>query len=175
MKKILSVLVLFIWLANVNRTAACNVVLNWNSTASPAVVGYNVYFGTSSGHYLYKFNAGNQTTATISNLIAGVTYFFAATTVDTNGGESGYSSEVSFIIPGMLTMTQGASSGSPASPAVIQFPVAPGHWYEVQATTDFQNWSSIWQTSIAVSNVWMQFTNQEPAIYPSRYYRLAIH
>jgi hypothetical protein len=171
-KNILCALVLFTWLASVGRAATQNVVLNWTAIPSSAVMGYNVYFGTNSGQYVYKIKVGKQTTVTISNLNPGLTYFFAATSLGTNGTESHYSSEVNFIVPGILTINRGAN---PGLPALIQFPVVPGHWYELQATTNFQTWSSIWQTSVAVSNSWTQFTDQDAATFRSRFYRLVLH
>ena len=172
MKNILCALVLFAWLASSGRAATQNVVLNWTAVPSPAVVGYNVYFGTNSGKYLYKVKVGNLTSVAISNLNPGLKYFFAATSLGTNGTESHYSSEVNFLVPGMLILNQAAT---PSTPALIQFPVAPGHWYEVQATTNFQTWTSILQTSVAVSNTWAQFTDEEAESCRSRFYRLVLH
>ena len=43
--------------------------------------------------------AGTNLTVSVSNLVEGTTYYFAATAVDTNGLESDYSTEVSTLIP----------------------------------------------------------------------------
>jgi len=163
---------LLLSLASLEKAHAQSLILDWNASTSSDAAGYNVYYGTNSGNYPYKINAGNSTTVTISNLAAGVTYYFVATAYDASGDESAYSAEVSFIVPGILTMTPGAN---PGSPALIQFPVEPGHWYEVQATTDLQNWSTIWQTDVAVSNIWTQFTDPNAGSYSSRFYRLVMH
>ena len=144
----------------------------WNPSVSTNVAAYNVYYGMTSGIYTAKLAVGNVTTATISNLTAGVTYFFVATTVGVNGNESVFSSEASFIVPGVMTMSQGAS---PGDSMLIKFPVAPGHWYEVQATTDFQSWITIWQTAVATSNAWVQFTDPNASRFSSRFYRLSLH
>jgi hypothetical protein len=68
-----------------------------------------------------------------------------------------------------LTMAQ-----TPDAPALasVQFSVEQGHWYEVQATTDFQNWISVWQSDVAISNGWAQFTDPDSKSYNSRFYRL---
>ena len=166
-------------LAGLVSAVARSVELDWNASSSPDVAGYNVYYGTTSGNYSHKVDAGNAVSVTISNLNAGATYFFAATAYDTNGNESAYSSEVSFIVPGLLTMSRGAAAltqslGLPAAP-VMQFPVEPGHWYEVQATTDFHTWTTIWQTGVAVSNVWLQFSDPDARLFQSRFYRLVLH
>ena len=60
-------------------------------------------------------------------------------------------------------------------PALIQFPVEPGRSYEVQATTDFQSWETLWQTGVADANVWLQFTDPDTGAYTSRFYRLAMY
>jgi hypothetical protein len=151
---------------------AQSVILNWNASSSSDVTGYNVYYGTNSGNYPYKVDAGNATALTVSNLVPGLTYYFAATAYDGVGDESGYSSEIAYIVPGFMMMTPGAG---PNSPAQLQFPVAPGHWYEVQATTDLVNWSSIWQSDVMASNYWMQFTDPNAGSFSSRFYRLVLH
>lgn len=73
--------------------------LQWTAAADPRVVGYRVYWGTSSGSYQQSAQAGNVTSYFISNLPAGRTYYFAATAVDGNGAESAYSAEASKTIP----------------------------------------------------------------------------
>ncbi len=163
---------LIISLVNVEKAGARSITLEWNPSASPAVVGYNVYYGTSSGNYSYKVNVGNTTSITVSNLACGVTYYFVATSYDAGNNESAYSSEITFVPPGILTMTPASSTGDPAT---LRFPVEPGHWYEIQATTDFQNWTSIWQTDVAATNMWMQFTDPASPSYASRFYRLVLH
>ena len=172
MKHVWSLLILLACLAVPGMAVAANVTLSWNASASASVAGYYVYFGTTSGSYASKLDAGNSTSLTVSNLTAGVTYYFAATAYDTAGDQSSYSGEVSFIVPGVLTLTSASGTGSPA---LIQFPVVPGSWYEVQATTDLKNWATIWQTSVAVSNIWMQFADSDAASFPSRFYRLVSH
>lgn len=159
-------------LVSLNFAAASTATLAWNASPSSGTAGYNVYYGTTSGNYTTKLTVGNTTSATISNLTAGVTYYFSATTVDTNGMESDFSNETTFIVPGVLTMSKGAN---PGDPALIQFPVASGHWYEVQASTDLQTWTTIWQTDVATSNTVLQFTDPDAGSYSSRFYRLVLH
>jgi len=70
--------------------------LAWDpSPGTDVITNYNLYYGAASATYTNKVAAGTNTTASISNLVDGTTYFFAATAVDTNGLESGYSTEVS--------------------------------------------------------------------------------
>jgi hypothetical protein len=164
--------VLFLCLAVFEKAHAQSVILNWNASSTPTVTGYNVYYGTSSGNYPYKLNVGDTTTCSLSNLTAGVTYYFAATAYDAYGDESAFSSEVNFIVTGDLTITQ---STTPGSPVMLQFPVQSGHWYEVQATTDLQNWTTVFQSDVASASSWMQFTDPNAAFFNSRFYRLVTH
>lgn len=71
----------------------------WTASPSPGVTNYNVYYGTASQQYNIRLAAGNATSLNISNLLRGVTYFFAYT-AQAQGLESSFSSEVSIAIPG---------------------------------------------------------------------------
>ena len=77
-----------------------SVTLAWDpSPGTNAVAYYNIYYGPTSRTYTNTAFAGTNTTITISNLVRGSTYYFAATAVGTNNLESEYSSEVSCTIP----------------------------------------------------------------------------
>ena len=58
---------------------------------------------------------------------------------------------------------------------VPSFPVVPAHWYEIQATSDFQTWTTIWRTDVVNSNQWLQFADTNSSAFGSRCYRLALH
>jgi hypothetical protein len=83
--------------------AAGNVTLAWEPSTDPNVVGYNVYFGGVSETYTNKISAGDATSAVISNLIPGATYYFAATAYDSTGLESPFSNEASYVVPLAIT------------------------------------------------------------------------
>jgi hypothetical protein len=171
-RKFYFLLLMFACLAGVEKANGSNVILGWNASASPNVAGYHVYYGTTSGIYSYKVDAGNATSVTISNLTSGVTYYFAATAYDASGDESQFSGEVSLVASGGLEMSFLPGSGSPPE---IQFPAESGHWYEIQATTDFKNWNSIWQSDVATSNETMQYTDPNAGSFTSRFYRVVMH
>jgi hypothetical protein len=79
--------------------AAADVTFGWEPSADPSVVGYNIYYGTVSQVYTNKVSTGNMTMATISNLVEGQTYYFAATTYDVLNQESVFSAEISYTVP----------------------------------------------------------------------------
>ncbi|MEO8352205.1 MAG: Ig-like domain-containing protein [Chthoniobacteraceae bacterium] len=93
---ILAVFSAFFLAAVHQQAAAENVTLAWDANPEPDVMGYRVYCGTSTGNYTDIIEAGNVTTATVPNLIAGTTYFIAATAYNSAGLESLPSSEISF-------------------------------------------------------------------------------
>jgi hypothetical protein len=159
-------------LVGLDSAMAADVSLAWNPSSDTNVTGYNIYYGTSSGDYTSEVAVGNVSVITISNLTCGITYYFAATAVDAAGDESGFSNEAQFIVPGILTLSAGAN---PGDPMLIQFPVTPSHWYEVQASVDLQSWTTIWQTDVETANVWVQFSDPDAGAFPSRFYRLVLH
>jgi hypothetical protein len=73
-----------------------SVTLAWDpSPGTNVIANYNVYYGVASATYTNVVAAGTNTTVSISNLVNGTTYYFAATAVDAPGFESDYSTEVS--------------------------------------------------------------------------------
>jgi hypothetical protein len=91
--------------------AAQSVTLAWNRDTDPTVVGYRLHDGTSSGNYTRTIEVGNTTTATVSNLTAGQTYYFAVTAYNAVGRESLPSNQVSFT----ATATPTPVLGHPAN------------------------------------------------------------
>jgi hypothetical protein len=76
------------------------VTVAWDPSLGTNVIArYNIYYGVGSREYTNVVSAGTSTTLTISNLVRGATYYFAATAVDTFGLESDFSAEVSCTIP----------------------------------------------------------------------------
>ena len=84
---------------------SAQVTLAWDASTDPSVVGYKVYYGTSSRSYQVVIDVGNNTTCAISNLQSGSTYYFATTGYSTSGAESGYSNEVLYGTPGTPVVT----------------------------------------------------------------------
>jgi len=86
-------------LSGVGMTPQYSVSLTWNASAS-SVAGYNIYRGTSPGSYS-KINStlDANTAYTDSTVASGVTYYYAATAVNSSGQESGYSAPFEVSIP----------------------------------------------------------------------------
>ena len=80
--------------------SAGSAALNW-TPPSAAVKGYRVYYGRASRDYDQPRGSGMFVTSAayaVSGLSAGSTYYFAVTSVATDGRESAYSGEVSKTI-----------------------------------------------------------------------------
>lgn len=79
-----------------------SVTLGWVASTSPNIAGYNVYRGTASGGP-YSTRANSSVVAgltyTDATVLAGQTYYYVLTAVDTSGNESGYSTQVAATIP----------------------------------------------------------------------------
>ena len=76
-----------------------SVDLSWDSTAD--AVGYNVYRSTVSGGPYTMINSSldGTTTYTDSTVVSGQTYYYVATSVNSQSQESGYSNQVQAVIP----------------------------------------------------------------------------
>ena len=79
--------------------ATTSVTLAWDPSSDPSVAGYNLYYGAASRAYTNMVSAGTNTSLTISGLVEGVTYFFAATCYNSAGLESDFSAEISYLVP----------------------------------------------------------------------------
>jgi len=73
--------------------------LAWDPSSSPNIAGYRLYSGTTSGVYSQTTEIGSVTSALVSNLVTGKTYFFVVTAYNTIGIESLPSNEVPYLVP----------------------------------------------------------------------------
>jgi hypothetical protein len=75
--------------------------LSWTASTS-TVVGYNIYRGTvNGGPYTTKLNASpvSGVTYTDTSVVAGQTYYYVVTAVDSSGNESVYSNQAPATVP----------------------------------------------------------------------------
>ena len=85
--------------------ATGSVTLAWNPSISTNVAGYKIYYGLASGVYNNTISVGSSTNVTVTGLVEGTTYYFAATAVDALGVESQFSNETSYSVPTNSTPT----------------------------------------------------------------------
>ena len=86
-------------LGQASAPAATSVTLAWNTSISPNVAGYHLYYGGQSGVYTNRISTVNPTNAVVTGLVAGRTYYFAAAAHDSAGLESRLSNETSYALP----------------------------------------------------------------------------
>jgi Abnormal spindle-like microcephaly-assoc'd, ASPM-SPD-2-Hydin len=77
-----------------------SVNLSWTPSSS-AVVGYNVYRASISGGPYTRINSSLNAGANYADgtVQSGQTYFYVTTAVNSSGMESGYSNQVSAVVP----------------------------------------------------------------------------
>jgi hypothetical protein len=92
---LIAVLTLLLPLIVVSVSVAAQILIAWDPSSDANVVGYKVYYGTSSGNYGPAQDVGNVTNCTLKGLAANQTYYLSVTAYDGSRGESGFSNEVS--------------------------------------------------------------------------------
>jgi hypothetical protein len=132
-----------------------------------------VYYGTASKIYSGSVRAGAVTSVTISNLTAGVTYYFAATTLDSSGAESAYTPEIVYapavtatVNPARLRLALTANRR-----ALLTGTAPAGYVYNVLASSTLSTWGIIGSVTADGSGN-LQFTDPTPATNQMRSYRL---
>jgi hypothetical protein len=144
-----------------------SITLAWDQSSDTNVAGYKIYDGVASHTYTNVVNAGSATNATISGLVQGTTYYFAATTYSSLGVESPFSSEVSYtvpILPGVQLRV------TPTRKFILTVTGPINHTYDIQATQDFKTWKVIGTVTVGTNGLSV-FTDTNAASYSRRFYR----
>src|SRR2546426_5420404 len=98
-------------------SSGAQVPLAWGPNTEPDLAGYKLYYGTSSGSYQFSVDVGNLTSYTLSGLLEGRIYYFAATAYNSSLDESGFSNEASKAIADVAPPT--VSITAPAAGATV--------------------------------------------------------
>jgi hypothetical protein len=144
--------------------AAGMVNLAWDPDTNASTAGYNVYYGSVSGVYTNEVSVGRATNVTISGLVQGITYFFAATTYK----ESTLSGEISYFLPlqAVLSLQILRFNGVPVSISIVANGTVPGYW-AVQSSPDLKTWTTIAQGTNQAVNLLVPFGG-----LPMQFFRL---
>jgi hypothetical protein len=168
-------LVTLCWMGESMRSSAeQSVTLAWNPSADTTVVGYHVQ-SREENSVPTTINVGGRTKATVPGLKEGLRYTFTVTCYNGAGVESTPSNPADYLVPVPLALVAGAATESLKR---LQFPMAPGHWYELQASSDLKTWTTIWTTGIASAYGWTEFQDPASTVLTgtrSRFYRLVVH
>jgi hypothetical protein len=149
--------------------ATQSVTLAWSPSADTNVIGYNIYYGVASSTYTNRIDRGSALTATVSNLVEGTTYYFAATAYNLLGMESDYSNEASYTVP-TTTLARLQLRAAPAGQFVLSLTGPIGRTYEILATQTFTAWTVIGTVTMGAGGS-LDFTDTNAANFPSRFYR----
>lgn len=150
--------------------AAQNVTLAWQPNSGSQAAGFFVYWGSASGVYTNRVNVGTNTAFTVSGLLEGVTYYFSTSAYNVGGIESALTSEVPYLVPGILILSPQSTQGT--NSMRIQFPVVPAHQYVLQTSADLAIWTNLWVTPVQSTNGWVEFVEPRNSTIPKRFYRL---
>ncbi len=96
------------------RSAYANqsLVLAWDPSTSPEVVGYLVYCGTDGTNFTSQIDVGTNTSITMPGLQAGTTNAFEVVGYDINGVESPPSNLIEYSVPSVTEMVIGQTNGA---------------------------------------------------------------
>jgi hypothetical protein len=158
--------------ASTGALADQSVTLGWIPSPSSDAAGYAVYYGTNSGSFDSRIDAGTNKVATVTNLSAELTYYFAVATYDMHGREGVPSNEVIYCgrgataAPGSIVVKDGQ--------LLISWDSIPGKTYQVQFTTNSNQ--CYWQ---ALGNAITADSSSVTVIEPvgpedQRFYRLML-
>jgi hypothetical protein len=137
--------------------ATGSVTLAWDPSSDPAVAGYRLYQGVVSQTYTNKLECGKTTSVTVSNLVRGMTYYFAVTDYYTNGLESAFSGEITYTVPATTVLPVTLSlTLTPGKQVNLTATGTAGYVYDVLASTNGLSWTSIGSTTVG-TNGFLQF------------------
>jgi hypothetical protein len=147
-----------------NSTAGQSVSLGWDPSGNTNVAGCKIYYGTASHSYTGVAVVGNTNNGTVTGLVAGTTYYFAATEYDGTGAEGPFSDEVSYTVPEPAAQLSAAvSSGGQFSFTVSG---TTGQMYVVQASTNLLDWVLVLSNTVP-----FVFVDLNTAGFNQRFYR----
>jgi len=105
--------------------SATDITVVWDANSESDIAGYILFYGTSSSNYSNSIDVGNNTQYTLSDLIDGTTYYFAAKAYDTANNKSDYSEELIYTLP--------AANSAPNTPSK---PTGPSNGF-IQTSYEF--------------------------------------
>jgi Fibronectin type III domain len=171
--RILAGIVFLILLKEDQVQAGQSVTLSWQPSPNPDAMGYNIYYGTGSHYYTNVVNVGNITLLTIDGLVNGATYYFAATTYDTQGQESGFSNEAAYEVPAVVitnVLPTVQIRSAPAGQFLLTITGLVNQSYDIEATEDFSVWTVIGTVVIGTGGS-LDFADVNAASFSQRFYR----
>jgi hypothetical protein len=160
--------ILFFALLHNPVQAVSSVTFAWDRNPEASVVDYRIRYGVVSRTYTDMVSTGNATSATISNLVEGATYYFAVTAYNIFGLESDYSNEIPYPVPMALARVQIRAAS--ARQIILTVTGPSGRTYDIQATPDFKTWKAIGTVTLGAGGS-LDLIDTNAAIFSKRFYR----
>ncbi len=150
--------------------------LEWDPNPEPSIGGYNVYSGEASRYYsryTRVIDVGSQTSLLLTNLNAGVTYFFAVTAYDAGRVESPFSDEISYTprVDGESATVLPCTFSFSRETQTIRFSGHPGQQCRVVASSNLREWEQIYFIALTDS-AFVEYTETVADVKPIRFYRV---
>jgi hypothetical protein len=156
--------------------ASESVSLGWDQSTDTNVAGYMVHYGDASGAYTSSIDATDSTGAAVPGLQPGVSYYFVVASYNSAGLESVPSNEVAYEVPIVFPVTgpslQMEMGNRPGDPALFRFLGSANQTYEIQATEDFQTWSTISHILPLAASQLVEYADTNSTGSGRRFYRL---
>ena len=157
-----------------------SVALGWNASPDPAANGYFLCWGYAADQCTNRLDVGNVTNTSITGLSLGISYWFNIVTYDGTGRESAPSNDITYqpaaarrpVEPPSLSLGIFQADGG-GIVAQFSFQGQASAIYDVQATTDFQQWTVIGTTNCEASGV-VTIEMSAATDQPLQFFRLAI-
>lgn len=158
-------------------TEKVSITLQWDPSPSSNVLGYAVYYGTISGEYTARVDAGSQTTVSIGGLIESTTYYFVAVAYTDYGVESLPSNELAYTVPKIPT-TPGSTIRIlgltvTAEGLALSWVTRPGETYVVVYKQSLKDlfWTEASPSLLATGTV-LHWTDTKAAANQQRFYSI---
>ena len=149
--------------------ATQSVTLAGVSSPSPAVTGYKIYYWAASGSNTDVITVGTVTNVVISGLQAGETYYFFATSLDSNSNTESHPSHITACTAPdqvALEIQVAREAGAATSVSVTAAGAVPDQWV-LESSADLQHWVPVLHGTNSALNFTMPVTG-----LPVRFFRL---
>jgi len=165
----------------VTQAYSAQSTLAWDSVNDSKVAGYKLHYGSTPGSYTKSLDTGKTTSATVTDLSEGQTYYFASTAYDSAGNQSAYSNEVSKLVPSttqysLMVARNGSGTGTVTGSGIDCGSVctngyAPGTVVTLTATpasgSSFAGWSGGGCSGTGTCSVTMNASTSVTATFDS--------
>jgi fibronectin type 3 domain-containing protein len=151
--------------------ASQSVLLTWDPSPTAGVTGYTVFYGVTRGNLNHQVSVGPFTSATISGLADGQTYYFEVTASVATGQQSPPSNVANYSTPGSPAPTSGLV---PPANAWMQYDANSQQWtlaWNASSSANVRSYRVYWRSSmgaqifIVYSGIFTQLVVSQPGYY----------